>query len=215
MHLLIFSHHWEYFSLHKGVNDRVRWPVLLTISINLMYSTFLPVPHTETVISFDGVCYLFYSFTLTGNLVNQLNRFVLSFWNKKKTLHDFRSYYERERGGRKRGREIYLNLQGLHSTWQSSKQDAQEEKSAGISCSQNVSAMWKSTTALNFLFPSYPFYLLANLAWKYELLPQCLNMQQQLLHNLLLQKNLVTAQCILGWRGFNTTNKGLRCFSWK
>lgn len=110
MHLLIFSHHWEYFSLHKGVNDRVRWPVLLTISINLMYSTFLPVPHTETVISFDGVCYLFYSFTLTGNLVNQLNRFVLSFWKKKKTLHDFRSYYERERGGRKRGRENLLEF---------------------------------------------------------------------------------------------------------
>ena len=50
---------------------------------------------------------------------------------------------ERERGRGKRGREIYLNLQGLHSTWQSSKQDAQEEKSAGISCSQNVSAMWR------------------------------------------------------------------------
>ena len=49
---------------------------------------------------------------------------------------------ERERG-RKRGREIYLNLQGLHSTWQSSKQDAQEEKSAVISCSQNVSVMWR------------------------------------------------------------------------
>ena len=103
MHLLIFSHHWESFFLHKGVNDTVKWLVLLTISINLMYSTFLPVPHTETVISFDGVCYLFYSFTLTGNLVNQLNRFVLSFWNLKKKLHEFRSYqsWERERGGKK------------------------------------------------------------------------------------------------------------------
>ena len=48
----------------------------------------------------------------------------------------------------------------------------------------------ESTTTLNFLFPSYPFYLLANLARKYELLQQCLNTQHQLLHNLLLQKNL-------------------------
>ena len=112
MHLLIFSHHWESVYLHKGVNDTVKWLVLLTISINLMYGTFLPVPHTETVISFDRVCYLFYSFTLTGNLVNQLNRFVLSFWNLKKNCMIFGAINhererERERGG---GRERERNL---------------------------------------------------------------------------------------------------------
>ena len=150
-----------------------------------------------------------------GKPTQQVCSFVLKL---KKKLHDFRSYqsWEREREGGEREGEKFTWIckastpHGNHP----SKMHRRKNQRGYLAVKMSLQC-GESTTTLNFLFPSYPFYLFANLAWKYELLPQCLNIQQQLLDNLLLQKNLVTAQCNLGWRGFNTTNKGLRYFSWK
>ena len=203
MHLMIFSHHWESFYLHKGVNDTVKWLVLLTISINLMYSTFLPVPHTETVISFDGVCYLFYSFTLTGNLVNQLNRFLLSFWNLKKNFMIFGAInHERERereGGEREGEKFtWICKASTPHGNHPSKMHRRKNQRGYLAVKMSLQC-GESTTTLNFLFPFYPFYILANLAWKYKLLPECLNIQHQLLHNLLLQKKLHKHSTMHSW----------------